>query len=74
MRDHNYASMLPCWDWLFGTLHLPLNQWPPGYGIEETLPKSVAGQLLHSFAPAPQPAIAAPRPEAPEPAAMKPAG
>ena len=74
MRDHNYASMLPCWDWMFGTLHLPLNQWPPGYGIEEKLPKSVAAQLLHPFAPDPQPAVAAPQPAASETAAMKQAG
>ena len=32
MRDHNYASMLPCWDWLSGTLHVPRNQSPLGYG------------------------------------------
>ena len=23
-RDRNFASMLPCWDWMFGTWHLPL--------------------------------------------------
>jgi sterol desaturase/sphingolipid hydroxylase (fatty acid hydroxylase superfamily) len=74
MRDHNYASMLPCWDWLFGTLHLPRNQWPPGYGIEDKLPNSLALQLLHPFVPAPQAEAMAPEPVSREPAAMKQVG
>ena len=36
-------------DWFFGTHYLPRNQWPSAYGIEEKLPSSVAGQLLHPF-------------------------
>ncbi|MBN9562360.1 MAG: sterol desaturase family protein [Alphaproteobacteria bacterium] len=48
-RDRNYASMLPCMDWLFGTLHLPHNEWPSAYGIDTKLPDSLAGQLLHPF-------------------------
>jgi sterol desaturase/sphingolipid hydroxylase (fatty acid hydroxylase superfamily) len=39
--------MLPCWDWMFGTWHLPRKQWPPAYGVEAKLPSSVAGQLLY---------------------------
>lgn len=31
--NHNYASMLPFYDRLFGTHHLPAKQWPPSYGI-----------------------------------------
>ena len=50
-RDRNYASMLPCWDWLFGTLYLPRKAWPSAYGIESQLPRSVAGQLLHPLLP-----------------------
>ncbi|HEY6433383.1 MAG TPA: sterol desaturase family protein, partial [Acetobacteraceae bacterium] len=50
-RDRNYASMLPCMDWLFGTLHLPRNEWPSAYGIDAKLPDSVAGQLVYPFRP-----------------------
>jgi sterol desaturase/sphingolipid hydroxylase (fatty acid hydroxylase superfamily) len=46
-RDRNYASMLPCMDWILGTFYLPRNQWPSEYGIDAPLPDSVAAQLLH---------------------------
>jgi sterol desaturase/sphingolipid hydroxylase (fatty acid hydroxylase superfamily) len=67
LRDHNYASMLPWMDRIFGTHHLPRGQWPSAYGIEATLPGSVAGQLLYPLDPrpqqvsAPEPAVANPR-------------
>jgi sterol desaturase/sphingolipid hydroxylase (fatty acid hydroxylase superfamily) len=51
-RDRNYASMLPCMDWLFGTYHLP-REWPSAYGIETKLPTSLAGQLVYPLFPAP---------------------
>ena len=48
--------MLPCWDWLSGTLHLPRNQSPLRYGSRtkcgDKMPNSLALQLLHPFAPA----------------------
>ena len=50
LRDSNFASMLPVWDWIFGTHHLPA-AWPAGYGIDGKLPPSVVGQLLHPFMP-----------------------
>jgi sterol desaturase/sphingolipid hydroxylase (fatty acid hydroxylase superfamily) len=50
LRDRNYAPTLPWVDWLFGTLHLPKTH-PADYGISETLPRSVAGQLLYPFDP-----------------------
>ena len=54
-RDRNFASMLPCIDWLFGTFHLPRNQWPSAYGIEAKLPNSLAGQLVYPLvSPAPE--------------------
>jgi sterol desaturase/sphingolipid hydroxylase (fatty acid hydroxylase superfamily) len=58
-RDRNFASSLPCWDWIFGTWHLPRNQWPSAYGVEAKLPSSVTGQLLYPLydpprAPVPQ--------------------
>jgi sterol desaturase/sphingolipid hydroxylase (fatty acid hydroxylase superfamily) len=52
-RDHNYASMLPWMDRIFGTHHLP-KEWPSEYGIEGKLPDSVAGQLLHPLLPRPE--------------------
>lgn len=52
-RDRNYAPMLPWIDWIFGTYHLPRNQWPSAYGIEAKLPASLAGQLLYPLRPLP---------------------
>ena len=53
--DRNFASMLPLWDWLFGTHYLPKNQWPESYGINHELPNSVAGQLIYPFRDPAQP-------------------
>lgn len=47
-RDRNFASMLPMWDLMFGTWHLPAS-WTPSYGVDEALPASVAGQLVYPF-------------------------
>lgn len=33
--NHNYASMLPIYDRIFGTLHLPKRDWPASYGISD---------------------------------------
>jgi sterol desaturase/sphingolipid hydroxylase (fatty acid hydroxylase superfamily) len=52
-RDRNFASMLPCWDWMFGTAYLPRGKWPTAYGVTNRLPDTVAGQLLHPFLPPP---------------------
>jgi sterol desaturase/sphingolipid hydroxylase (fatty acid hydroxylase superfamily) len=49
-RDRNFASMLPCWDWLFGTSYLP-RELPKDYGIDNPLPEGVLGQLVHPFLP-----------------------
>src|ERR1019366_10643417 len=46
LRNRNYASMLPVWDRIFRTHHLP-GTWPSAYGIDEKLPHSVAGQLVY---------------------------
>ena len=51
VRDCNYASMLPFMDRIFGTYYLPRDQRPPAYGIDEKLPASLGGQLLHPFLP-----------------------
>jgi len=49
--NRNYSSQFPWVDALFGTFHLPANQWPEDYGIEGTMPESVSGQLLQPFLP-----------------------
>jgi sterol desaturase/sphingolipid hydroxylase (fatty acid hydroxylase superfamily) len=46
-RDRNYAPMLPWIDRIFGTYHLPRNEWPSGYGIEARLPASLGAQLMY---------------------------
>ena len=53
-RDRNYASMLPCMDWIFGTWHLP-KAWPAAYGSDTELPGSLAGQLIYPLTARPQP-------------------
>jgi sterol desaturase/sphingolipid hydroxylase (fatty acid hydroxylase superfamily) len=49
--DHNYASMLPLLDRLFGTLYMP-SQWPSDYGIAAPLPATLSGQLIEPLLPA----------------------
>lgn len=44
-RDHNYASLLPVIDRIFGTYHLP-NHWPAVYGVDEPVAPTLFGQLL----------------------------
>jgi sterol desaturase/sphingolipid hydroxylase (fatty acid hydroxylase superfamily) len=47
--DKNFASFLPLWDFLFGTLHLP-DHWPRKYGtVNFQPPEDYAGQLLYPF-------------------------
>ncbi|MCC6426611.1 MAG: sterol desaturase family protein [Phycisphaerales bacterium] len=45
--NRNYSSTLPWIDWIFRTHHMPRNQWPKSYGIEDRLPESLAGQLIY---------------------------
>jgi sterol desaturase/sphingolipid hydroxylase (fatty acid hydroxylase superfamily) len=56
--NHNYSTMLPWMDMIFGTYYMPRKQWPPRYGINEKLPDSVGEQLLYPLLPhrAPSPA------------------
>jgi sterol desaturase/sphingolipid hydroxylase (fatty acid hydroxylase superfamily) len=75
----NYANISPLMDLLFGTYRCP-NHEPPALGVEEPMPRSYLGQLLHPFrfrqkpsaktsAPAPLPVPMSPTPPAkPEPA------
>ena len=49
--NRNYASTLPWLDWIFGTHHLPRNQWPEAYGIRTKLPTTLTEQLTYPWAP-----------------------
>jgi sterol desaturase/sphingolipid hydroxylase (fatty acid hydroxylase superfamily) len=60
-KDHNYSSMLPVMDRIFGTFYLP-RAWPAEYGTETPVSETLAGQLLDPFGP--QGAPAARRPAA----------
>jgi sterol desaturase/sphingolipid hydroxylase (fatty acid hydroxylase superfamily) len=62
-KDHNYASMLPWVDRIFGTYYVPRNQWPAAYGIEAKLPSSLGGQLAYPLHP-PSPQDSLPEPVA----------
>ncbi len=66
LRDRNYASMLPWMDRIFGTYALPRKQWPPAYGIEQPLPRSLGGQLIYPLR-APSPPASLSRPVAANP-------
>jgi sterol desaturase/sphingolipid hydroxylase (fatty acid hydroxylase superfamily) len=52
-KDHNYASMLPVMDRVFGTRYSP-REWPKAYGTDTHMPEGVLNQLLEPFAPAPK--------------------
>ena len=56
-KDHNYSSMLPIMDRVFGTFYLP-REWPAAYGTATPMPDSLTGQLLEPFAPTPKPRAA----------------
>jgi sterol desaturase/sphingolipid hydroxylase (fatty acid hydroxylase superfamily) len=50
--DVNFAIHFPLLDWLFGTHHLPKNQWPSGYGIEgHPVPLGYFKQFKYPFRP-----------------------
>ena len=48
--DKNIAGLLPLWDILFGTYHMPRGRWPENFGIYEPMPKGYFGQLWEPFA------------------------
>ncbi len=49
-KDHNYATMLPVMDRVFGTFYLP-KQWPAEYGTATAMPGDVIGQMVEPFLP-----------------------
>ena len=52
--DHNFSSMVPLIDRVFGTYYLP-KHWPAEYGTDTPIPATLTGQLLEPFAPRPTP-------------------
>lgn len=55
--DKNFAVHLPVLDRLFGTQHLPGDEWPEAYGITgDPVPEGYVRQLAHPFRPTPPPA------------------
>ena len=59
-QDHNYASMLPVFDRIFGTHYVP-RHWPDAYGTATPMPASLTGQLVDPFVRrAPAPSASAP--------------
>ena len=46
MVNHNYATMLPWVDRIFGTHHLP-QEWPEAYGITDRMPETLPEQLVY---------------------------
>ncbi len=49
-KDHNYATMLPVMDRIFGTFYLP-KQWPAEYGTATPMPRDAIGQMVEPFLP-----------------------
>ncbi len=45
--NHNYATMLPWMDRIFGTHHLPHGEWPEAYGITAKMPETLPEQLVY---------------------------
>lgn len=48
--DKNFAGLLPVWDMLFGTFHMPRDRYPENFGICEPMPTGILGQLWEPFA------------------------
>ena len=48
-RDKNFAGLLPLWDILFGTYHMPAGQRPERFGTQTPVPDSLIGQMVFPF-------------------------
>jgi len=47
--DTNYAAHVPLWDRLFGTFHMPADEWPHRYGTTKPIPRTLLGQFFYPF-------------------------
>jgi sterol desaturase/sphingolipid hydroxylase (fatty acid hydroxylase superfamily) len=54
-RNRNYCTFLPIWDLLFGTFFMPAGRRPQVYGIDQEMPSSFTGQLVHPLRGLPTP-------------------
>lgn len=54
-RDRNFAGLLPLWDVLFGTFHLPKGREASEFGVSDPIPPGYLGQLLWPFRRKPRP-------------------
>lgn len=51
---HNFASIFPFIDMMFGTYYLPKNEWPAGTGVHEaSYPKGFVKQSIYPFTKSP---------------------
>jgi sterol desaturase/sphingolipid hydroxylase (fatty acid hydroxylase superfamily) len=48
-RDKNFAGLLPLWDILFGTYHMPRDARPTRFGTLTPVPRGLLGQLVFPF-------------------------
>jgi len=48
-HDANYASIVACWDVVFGTMHRARGRQTARYGLDEPVPAGLARQFFHPF-------------------------
>lgn len=48
-RDKNFAATLPLLDIVFGTLHMPRDQTPSKFGLDQSIPATYPAQLIYPF-------------------------
>lgn len=54
LHNRNYSSLLPIFDLLFGSFHLPKGKRTRTYGIDEEIPDDFTGRLLSPFRKGPR--------------------
>ncbi len=69
-RDKNFAGLLPLWDLLFGTFHMP-GRPPERCGVDHPMPAGVWGQLAYPWREGAAVARTQPRPDATRPATVR---
>jgi sterol desaturase/sphingolipid hydroxylase (fatty acid hydroxylase superfamily) len=55
--DKNFAGLLPLWDLLFGTFHMPPNRLPRDFGTTAPVPDGFLAQLAYPFRSVPSATI-----------------
>lgn len=48
-RGRNFAGLLPLWDVVFGTYHMPANRVPASFGAFPPVPEGLLVHMLHPF-------------------------